>query len=131
MFILKPAQLDSIFKSFKKRGFSLIGPGIIDDAIMYGPLNSSSDLPVGVHDFQERGHYELKQGKGKSFFDYTLGPSSWKKYLFPPRKKLWNAKKNFKFHNDKEPGEKLAFIGIRPCELNASSRIIFYSSCKK
>ncbi len=119
MYILPINQFDALLKSLKKRGFSLAGPKLIDEAIMYEEIGSFADLPVGVHDNQERGHYEVKQSKDKSLFGYALGPSSWKKFLFPPRKKLLGISKNCDFQQEKEPAKKFAFIGIRPCELKA------------
>jgi len=51
-----------------------------------------------------------------------VGPTSWKKYLFPPHQKLWEAKKTgnkFDVSMPSEEAPSYAFIGVRPCELEA------------
>jgi len=61
-------------------------------------------------------------------FAWTVGPQSWKKFLFPPIQKLFATHKSTKgldLQNLKKqaPEEsqpiKYAFIGVRSCELNA------------
>jgi sulfhydrogenase subunit beta (sulfur reductase) len=51
----------------------------IDDEIQ-----SEHDLPIGYTDEQDRGTYRLKRRNDEARFAYTIGPQSWKRYLFPP-----------------------------------------------
>ena len=82
------------------------------------------DLPIGWGDEQEAGYYRLKRRADQAYFGYNLGPHSWKKYLFPPKEKLWSARKQ---ENNKmvilqevpPADEKMAFIGVRSCEMQA------------
>jgi len=81
-------------------------------------------LPVGLTDKQDNGAYRLIQGDDKSLFGYAVGPHSLKKYLFPPVQKLWEAKRSdrsFEFIEQNEDVKKLAFLGVRPCELSATA----------
>jgi ferredoxin len=80
------------------------------------------ELPVGWVDEQENGRYRLAKGEKESLFGYVVGPHSWKKYLYPPTGKLLKARRNgkrFEVINENPQLQKLAFIGVRPCELSA------------
>jgi ferredoxin len=79
-------------------------------------------LPEGIGDEQEAGHYRLKSRDDKALFGYVVGPHSWKKYMFPPKLKLWEAAregKSYEIKTPDEPAPKYAFIGVRACELKA------------
>ncbi len=121
----KILDLDHFWKLFaclQERGYDVVGPTIRDDAIVYDELSSVSDLPIGWTDEQSPGKYRLKRRMDLAYFGYNVGPHSWKKYLFPPRRKLWEASKDEKgFTVKPEPlqTKKLAFLGIRSCEIEA------------
>jgi sulfhydrogenase subunit beta (sulfur reductase) len=56
------------------------------------------------------------------FFDYTVGPHSWKRFLYPPVKKLWNLTRGeagWTIAESDEKAPKRALIGVRSCELHA------------
>ncbi|MGB5559875.1 MAG: 4Fe-4S dicluster domain-containing protein [Paracoccaceae bacterium] len=103
-------------------GWRVIGPRLGDGAIVYDEIVSPQDLPRGLVDTQEAGHYRLKKGRDGSWFDYVVGPQSWKKWLFPARHKLWSAHKaadGFEIEHASESWPKTAFFGVRPCEIAA------------
>jgi hypothetical protein len=77
---------------------------------------------VGLTDEQDGGRYRLLPRKDAALFGYVVGPQSWKEYLFPPVQKLFSVTRNGKalsFSNGGEKPRKLAFIGVRGCELAA------------
>ncbi|MDX9690405.1 MAG: 4Fe-4S dicluster domain-containing protein [Alphaproteobacteria bacterium] len=120
--LLDEAGLQAFLSLLLKIGYTPIGPKVRDGAVVYEPITSITELPVGIKDEQEGGHYRLSQSPNGSFFDYTVGPTSWKKYLFPPVHKMWSAEKQggaFKVIKDKKEEPAYAFIGVRSCELNA------------
>ncbi len=121
--VIDRAGLDCLFDSLRVRGFTVVGPTVRDGAIIYDNLGSTNDLPMGWTDEQEAGSYRLKKRSDKALFGYTVGPHSWKKYLFPPRQRLWMAKRqgrSFSIENNDPPeNSKFAFIGVRSCELHA------------
>jgi sulfhydrogenase subunit beta (sulfur reductase) len=131
MRIIETEDLTELFKVLQSRGYELIGPTIRDGAIVFDTLHSTGDLPKGWTDEQGAASYSLKRRNDDALFNYVVGPVSWKKFLFPPRVKLFTARKSGKgFSIDKgadggaangaaTPVSKRAFIGIRPCELNA------------
>ncbi|MDD2324823.1 MAG: 4Fe-4S dicluster domain-containing protein [Alphaproteobacteria bacterium] len=107
----------------KKIGYKTIGPTLRDGAVVYEEIASLGDLPVGWSDEQDGGKYRLVQGTKGSFFEYLVGPTSWKRYLFPPNHKMWEADRkggSFEVKNiDPTDIPSYAFIGVRSCELNA------------
>ena len=47
------------------------------------------------------------------------GPSSWKRFLLPPRVRLWRTNAELDVEEEPLPERPLAFVGVRPCELAA------------
>lgn len=118
------AQFEQLLDLIKNAGYKLLGPTVRDEVIIYDELRSAKDLPIGWMDEQDPGRYRLKRRNDSAYFGYNLGPHSWKKYLFPPKEKLWSAKKqaNNKLVILQEVSpeeEKMAFIGVRACEMQA------------
>ncbi len=126
MHIIQVDHLQELFSALEKRGYSLIGPRIRDGAIVFENIGSVADLPKGWTDDQRAGSYSLRKRNDDALFGFVIGPVSWKKFLFPPRVRLLSATKTGKgFHVDSDPTppdsvpRKLAFVGVRSCELNA------------
>jgi ferredoxin len=120
--ILEGDQLQALIAALQKRGFQVVGPNVRDGAIVYRELSSAADLPVGWTDEQEGGHYRLKQGGSPALFSYVVGPHSWKKFLYPPTLTLWQAKRengSQQIVDGTPETPKYAFVGVRPCELQA------------
>lgn len=118
------AQFEQLLDLIKKAGYKLLGPTVRDEVIIYDELRSAQDLPIGWTDEQDPGRYRLKRRNDSAYFGYNLGPHSWKKYLFPPKEKLWTAKKqdNNKLvilQEDLPAEDRMAFIGVRACEIQA------------
>lgn len=89
---------------------------------MYDEIEGVSDLPIGWTDEQEAALYRIKKRTDDAHFGYVVGPHSWKKFLFPPRVKLWSARKTeagFQVETEPEEIQPMAFIGVRSCELHA------------
>lgn len=125
-FIITTDQFEQLLDLIKQDGYKLLGPTVRDEVIVYDELRSAKDLPIGWADEQDPGRYRLKRRDDQAYFGYNLGPHSWKKYLFPPREKLWSAKKQennkLVIFQESEPiEEKMAFIGVRACEIQAIS----------
>ena len=118
--VVQPPAIDALLKALQARGWTPVGPTVRDGAIVYDRLESLADLPAGWTDEQEAGTYRLKRRNDGALFGYVVGPHSWKKYLFPPREKLWSATRTKKgLSIDPAPGAapRYAFIGVRGCEL--------------
>ncbi|MEM0382164.1 MAG: 4Fe-4S dicluster domain-containing protein [Nitrososphaerota archaeon] len=120
-YFLDPQQFDELIAALRKLGYSVIGPVVRDGAILYDEIESASQLPVGLRDRQGPGYYRLEERGDKAFFGFVVGPHSWKKFLYPPRVKLLTVSRKGEVtaHNGGE--RKMAFIGVRGCELAAIS----------
>jgi ferredoxin len=122
MEIIVRNSVDILFEVLKRRGFGLVGPTVREGAIVYGELTSTADLPIGWTDEQEGGTYRLKKRADEALFGYAVGPHSWKKFLLPSKLRLWQARREgdrFQIIEENQEAPKLAFIGIRSCELHA------------
>jgi formate hydrogenlyase subunit 6/NADH:ubiquinone oxidoreductase subunit I len=120
--IIDRKDFHQLFEVLKRRGFDIIGPTVQEQAIVYDHIDSVGDLPEGVGDEQEPGKYRLRKRADRALFGYVVGPTSWKRFLFPPVQKLWSAQrtdKNFKITPEDKPPRKMAFLGVRACELHA------------
>lgn len=116
-------QFQRLLELIKNDGHKLLGPTIKNEVIVYDEIQSAQDLPIGWMDEQDPGHYRLKRRSDQAYFGYNLGPHSWKQFLFPPREKLFSARKQpnglVVFQESQPTVEKMAFIGARACEIQA------------
>ena len=121
--VIAPDALDRLVDALRGRGYRVLGPTIRDGAIIYDDLESAGELPIGWTDRQDGGSYRLERRADEARFGYAVGPHSWKRYLFPPRVRLWRASRNGDGAPaiEEEPLDEtpLAFIGVRSCELHA------------
>lgn len=121
-YLLELAGFDQLLQVLLHEEYKVIGPTIRDGAIVYDQLTSSADLPAGWTDVQEAGQYRLKKRDDQALFGYAVGPHSWKKFLCPSNMRLFLAhRRNGGFDVIEESHEvpRLAFIGVRSCELHA------------
>jgi ferredoxin len=120
--VIAPEALDLVVSALRTRGYRVLGPKVRDGAIIYDDLESADELPIGWTDRQDGGTYRLERRADEARFGYAVGPHSWKRFLFPPRVRLWRAKLNGGTPAiDEEPLDEtpLAFMGVRSCELHA------------
>jgi len=120
---IAPEALDDLIAALRRRGFRVLGPTVRDGAIVYDEVSGGAELPVGWTDSQEGGYYRLERRDDEARFGYAVGPQSWKRHLFPPRIRLWRARRSGDGEPDveEEPLDStpLAFLGVRSCELHA------------
>jgi formate hydrogenlyase subunit 6/NADH:ubiquinone oxidoreductase subunit I len=115
-------HLQAMIEALATRGYRVIGPTIDQDAIVYGEIDSADQLPRGWTDEQSPGSYRLVRRDDDSWFGYTVGPHSWKKYLFPPRTTLLTVQKTdhgWSFLPPAHDTTPRALLGVRACELAA------------
>jgi ferredoxin len=122
MMVLEDKYLQSLFDCLKRRQYRLLGPTLNHSAIVCDDLETADDIPRGYTDQQSAGRYRLLNNHTSTRFDYVVGQHSWKKYLFPPEKTLFEAHRKpegFEVCEIKEDSAPMAFIGVRPCDLAA------------
>jgi formate hydrogenlyase subunit 6/NADH:ubiquinone oxidoreductase subunit I len=114
--------LGALIEALAGHGYRVLGPRVRDGAIVYDEVAAVDDLPAGWTDRQEAGRYRLERRGDQALFGYAVGPQSWKRYLHPPIERLWQARREgdgFIVARDEEAGARLAFLGVRACELHA------------
>ena len=122
MVIIEPVALESLFSVLKKKGYRLVGPTIRDHAIVLDELQSPDDLPIGWRDDQQPGQYRLHKNQQPTYFDFVVGPQSFKQFLHEPRLTLFKAIRHgltYEIQTEAKKPPAYAFIGIRACELAA------------
>ncbi len=114
--------LEALLRLLKADGRRVVGPTVAGGAIVYDDIDSVADLPRGMTDHQEPGRYELRRRDDDALFGYAAGPQSWKRFLYPPKLRLWRAERKgdeVEVTAETPPNERFAFIGVRACELSA------------
>ena len=120
--VFSPDVLQALIGVLARQGYTVLGPSVRDGAIIYDEIASLEDLPAGWTDRQEAGRYGLERREDGALFGYAVGPQSWKRFLHPPAETLWTAHKTedgFSIAPANEAAPKLAFLGVRACELSA------------
>lgn len=120
--IVRHEGLNQILDLLKSKKYRSIGPRIENGVIALNEIHSVDDLPIGWRDAQDAGKYSLEKCNGNLLFGYAPGPHSWKRYLYPPKVRIWQGQKNiggFKITHETQYPPKYAFFGVRPCELYA------------
>jgi ferredoxin len=121
--VIDRVGLDELIAELSRRGHTVIGPRVRDQAIMYEEISSTADLPEGLTDEQEGGTYRLRERDDGALFGYNVGPNSWKSHLFPATLTLWRGRKGddgeISFEPEEQETPRYAFIGVRSCDLAA------------
>lgn len=120
--VIDLAGLQLLIEQLAGAGYTVIGPTVVDGAVLCEPIDSTTQLPIGLRDEQAGGHYRLVPAGRPALFDHVLGPQSWKRWLFPPRQRLWRAVAQgdgFQMEVDSVETPRYAFLGVRPCEISA------------
>jgi ferredoxin len=120
--LLPKLRFDDLLRMLVDDGLEVIGPRMEQSAIVYAPIGSAQDLPIGWSDRQAPGSYRLEKRADKAYFGFAVGPHSWKKYVFPSTLPLWQAERTatgFAVHAEQPDPPRRAFLGMRACELHA------------
>src|SRR5215471_7421210 len=115
-------HMHELFETLTNKGYQVVGPTVRDNAIVYDTVTAVTDLPIGYTDEQDGGRYRLKKRADDALFGYAVGPHSWKKYLHPPVIRLWQARRagsGMQLVPEQHEAPRLAFLGVRSCELHA------------
>lgn len=119
---LEKPNLQSLLDQLRQLGYRVIGPTLAQSAVVYGEISSLAELPVGWSDEQEGGRYRLHKTDSNNYFDYVVGPHSLKNFLFPPHTTVLETIRvngSWQMQVPETPGDKLAFLGARSCDLHA------------
>lgn len=113
-------ELSKLFEELRRHGNNVYGPAVRDETIVYTEIHSVNDLPSGWTDDQNPGRYRLKRRDDGARFGYQCAAQSWKRFLHEPAAVLWEGKREgLQTAKTVVEPQKMAFIGVRPCELAA------------
>src|SRR5512140_1371966 len=84
---LARAELQKLLDLLLADGRKLIGPTVRDHAIVCDEIEDVTALPTGIGDEQAQGRYRLVKRHDQRVFGYVVGPTSWKRFTYPPRVK--------------------------------------------
>ena len=121
-FILQRSDFHKLLDALRIKEYQIYGPQVQNSAIVLDEVSQVDDLPVGISDLQGKASYHLKKRDDGLLFGFVVGPQSWKKFLYPPMQELCAAHKThtgWKIVSTQEDVPKMAFLGVRPCELYA------------
>ena len=135
MALLQRADFQALIDVLAGRGYSILGPTVRNGTVVYEEVGTIEDLPIGLRDEQGGGHYRLGPRSDAALFGYTNGVQSWRRHLFPPRRRIWRAERTdngFTIHAETTCPQKVALLGVRPCEIRAieiQDKVFIDSDC--
>jgi sulfhydrogenase subunit beta (sulfur reductase) len=112
-----------LLRALKDRFDRVVAPTARDGAVVWGPVSSTDDLPVGLRDEQDPGRYRLQATGGERFFDVVHGPGSLKPFVFAERETLLQieigGEEGFRAAAKLPDPPRTAVLGARGCDLAA------------
>ena len=120
-FLPRP-ELDQLFSVLHADGRRVVGPTVVDGAIVHDELTSPGELPIGWTADTAPGSYRLRATGHERAFDYNVGVTSWKRFTHPPIVPLTRGRREggqVLVEPAEQPPPRLAFVGVRACELAA------------
>jgi NAD(P)H-flavin reductase len=129
-FFLPRQQLGRLMERLQDGGRQVIGPTVRDGAVMLDEIETADQLPIGWGIDVAPGKARLVKRDDERVFDQPPGPTSWKRWTFPPRLTAyaWNdandtADTSAGATRSPRPTPaqvgSLAFLGARACEISA------------
>ncbi|MCC7077935.1 MAG: 4Fe-4S dicluster domain-containing protein [Acidimicrobiia bacterium] len=118
------ADLIDVLRGAGGRARTVIGPTVEQGAIVYAEIDTAADLPVGWRDEQAPGHYRLRREGDERAFAYAVGPTAWKRHLFPPARVRMEVAAEpgadgTRFEPTQPAASATVLLGARGCELAA------------
>lgn len=116
-------HLQSLLEVLAGEGYQCVGPRVQDGTIVFGPLTSIAELPLGYRDRQAPGEYRLEHGNPQRMFAWANGPQALKPLVFAPREPIWRTHRGadgaLEFVPVEPQARPTAVIGVRACDLAA------------
>ena len=123
--LLDADGLSALFQELLDSGHTVVAPTARDGVVSLREVGSAAELPGGRTDEQAPGSYRLKERPDSAVFGHTVGPDSPKRWLHPPaflRFRAHREQGGFRLEKGDASAPKLAFLGIKPCDLAAIGR---------
>src|SRR5690242_45146 len=78
-------NLQLLVEALAANGREVIAPTVRDGAVVLAAVSSAHELPRGVGVENPPGRAQLIERDDQRVFDQPPGPTSWKRWTFPPR----------------------------------------------
>jgi sulfhydrogenase subunit beta (sulfur reductase) len=121
--VLERVELDALLDALRARGYTVIGPTVRSESLVYEEVRNAADLPAGMIDVQEGGTFRLRSTGDGALFAHTVGHDSLKRFLFPPDVLRWRGRRGadgtWNLEEPPDPPPRYAFVGVRSCDLHA------------
>ncbi len=119
-----PDRLAQLFRAVQADGYELIGPTFRDGTIVIDRISGIEDLPRGIVDEQDKGHYRATRTGGHRFFGFNAPAQTFRKFLQPSTQTIFRATRSgpdgqVQFHPGRSSARRLALIGVKACDLAA------------
>jgi sulfhydrogenase subunit beta (sulfur reductase) len=130
--VLPKHRLEELIALLWRQGYRVLGPVVHEGNVLFDEVRSIADMPIGVRDAQEAGRYRLEKEDDDEIFGVVNGAGSLKPFFFAPEEtllKLERDKSGFKCEEVEPDAQKIAFLGVRACDLAAlaiQDRIFLY-----
>jgi ferredoxin len=114
--------LGLLIDALTRRGYTVIGPTVRQDAIVLAEIQEAEALPRGQTLDDEAGRCRLVERDDHAYFGFAVGSSSLKSFLHPPRLTLLQSTRRGEevaTETAADTPARLAFLGIRSCDLHA------------
>lgn len=116
-------SLEPLVATLRAEGYTVVGPRERDGAIVLDVIDSAAQLPSGWGVQTGPGVYRLRRRADRAVFGHSAGPQAWKRFLHPPRERLWSADRgpdgDLTIAPPDDPPPRYAFLGVRACDLRA------------
>ena len=119
-------DLQLLVNALGENGREVIAPTVRDGAVVLAHIDSADELPRGIGIDNEPGRARIVQHDDERVFDQPPGPTSWKRWTFPPRvtQAVWTdgtGRADESRHPESPPRHiaPTAFVGVRACEIAA------------
>ncbi len=114
--------LDTLIHLLAADGWRVVGPTVVDGAIVDDELTSAAQLPWGWTAETSPGSYRVVPSGRNRAFDHTTGPTSAKRSIHPPLIPLTRGRRvdgSVRIEAIVEEAPRIALIGVRACDLAA------------
>ncbi|MCX7794648.1 MAG: 4Fe-4S dicluster domain-containing protein [Thermodesulfovibrionales bacterium] len=119
-FKIKKEQIENLFVALSL-SYRIIGPKIESGTLVFSEI-TFKDLPIHVKDIQGPGRFRLSEKREESLFSFSVGPDSFKRFLFPTEEEILTWKYNKKsliIESFISPERPVILFGLRACDIEA------------
>ncbi len=120
--LLPKQRFQELLDLLSRGGFRVLGPVVRHGAVVFDDVQRVDEFPLGLREEQQAGQYRLVAGAPGEIFGVVNGPGSLKPSFFAaaePLLEIRRERQSFTVSDVPPPQQRLAFIGVRACDLAA------------